>query len=244
MRTDATPFIVGQIRRVSFALHSAERRPPEHPLSTFQTVSRRVLLGNSGHKKSRGLVASALRPLGSRVTGFSLGLGLLGRRDMAKLLHHAQSVKVSPSLHYLAVGDPLDSNARYLHLLACRGTKDLRLPLVGATGPKAHYNLVPFGHHILYSTGEVGKGFAVGSGELSGPFYASCFSTSRLIADVVGADDLLDCVEVARVVEKFLHLPAHYGPVLFGHRLPSFLPLSPADRRSTTVLCSQAKCST
>src|SRR5215217_5006960 len=39
MRTDATPFIVGQIRRVSFALHSAERRPPEHPLSTFQTVS-------------------------------------------------------------------------------------------------------------------------------------------------------------------------------------------------------------
>src|SRR5829696_7618896 len=55
MRTDATPFIVGQIRRVSFALHSAERRPPEHPLSTFQTVSRGVLLGNSeGYKGRKG----------------------------------------------------------------------------------------------------------------------------------------------------------------------------------------------
>jgi hypothetical protein len=49
MRTDATPFIVGQIRRVSFALHSAERRPPEHPLSTFQTVS----LGSPMNKPTR-----------------------------------------------------------------------------------------------------------------------------------------------------------------------------------------------
>src|SRR5918994_183469 len=46
MRTDATPFVVGQIRRVSPALHGTERRPPSRPPSTFQTVSRRVLLGN------------------------------------------------------------------------------------------------------------------------------------------------------------------------------------------------------
>jgi hypothetical protein len=69
---------------------------------------------------------------------------------------------------------------------------------------------------------------AIGSGELPGPFYASCFSAGRLIADVVGSDDLVCDVEVARVVEEFLHLPAHHGLVLFGHRLPSFLPLSPA----------------
>src|SRR5215207_8133407 len=39
MRTDAAPFVVGQIRRVSPALHGAERRPPSRPPSTFQTVS-------------------------------------------------------------------------------------------------------------------------------------------------------------------------------------------------------------
>src|SRR5215210_1074993 len=39
MRTDATPFVVGQIRRVSPALHEAERRPPSRPPSTYQTVS-------------------------------------------------------------------------------------------------------------------------------------------------------------------------------------------------------------
>src|SRR5829696_2386481 len=53
MRTDATPFIVGQIRRVSFALHSAERRPPEHPLSTFQTVSLETV---------RKVIRATLRP--------------------------------------------------------------------------------------------------------------------------------------------------------------------------------------
>src|SRR5215210_3908320 len=41
MRTDATPFVVGQIRRVSPALHGAQRRPPSRPPSTFQTVSER-----------------------------------------------------------------------------------------------------------------------------------------------------------------------------------------------------------
>jgi hypothetical protein len=43
-------------------------------------------------------------------------------------------------------------------------------------------------------------------------------TASRLIAYVVWGDDFLDGVEVARVVEEFLHLPAHHGFVLFsGH---------------------------
>src|SRR5215218_3100066 len=43
MRADAMPFVVGQIRRVSPALHEAERRPPSRPPSTFQPVSRDCL---------------------------------------------------------------------------------------------------------------------------------------------------------------------------------------------------------
>jgi hypothetical protein len=39
MRTDAAPFVVGQIRGVSPALHGTERRPPSLPLTIFQTVS-------------------------------------------------------------------------------------------------------------------------------------------------------------------------------------------------------------
>src|ERR671921_1929809 len=58
MRADATPFVVGQIRRVSLALHSAERRPFSHPLSTFQTVSRETVwkllrTGQPPHHKPR-----------------------------------------------------------------------------------------------------------------------------------------------------------------------------------------------
>src|SRR5215217_5181079 len=41
MRTDATPFFVREIRRVSPALHGAQRRPPSRAPSTFQTVSLR-----------------------------------------------------------------------------------------------------------------------------------------------------------------------------------------------------------
>ena len=58
---------------------------------------------------------------------------------------------------------------------------------------KQHYDLVPFGHHILYGVLKVGKGLTVSGGELLGPFYASCFAASRLIADVVRVDDLLGC---------------------------------------------------
>src|SRR5918999_3391448 len=47
MWADAMPFIVGQIRRVSPALHGAQRRPPSRSLSTFQTVSGRGILGSS-----------------------------------------------------------------------------------------------------------------------------------------------------------------------------------------------------
>ena len=84
-----------------------------------------------------------------------------------------------------------------------RGAKGLRLTLVGTTSPKADYNLVPFGDHILYSVLEVGKGFAVGSGELLGPFCASYVSGGRLMADVVWVEDLLGGVE-ARITYRFV----------------------------------------
>src|ERR687890_1748994 len=54
MWADATPFGVGQIRRVSFALHSAERRPPSRLMSTFQTVSEK-LFGKSDWVPNRGV---------------------------------------------------------------------------------------------------------------------------------------------------------------------------------------------
>src|SRR5919205_976859 len=144
---------------------------------------------------------------------------------MPKLLHHAQGVEVRPAFHYLAIRDPLYSNARYLHLLACRGPKGLRLALVGTASPKADYNLIPFSYHILYSVLKIGKGVAVGGGELPGPFYASCLSTGRLVADVVRVDNLVYGVKVARMVEEFLHLAADNGLILFGHILFSLLQL-------------------
>src|SRR5918993_5165841 len=39
MRADAKPFLIGQIRGVSLALHSAERRQPSCTPRSFQTVS-------------------------------------------------------------------------------------------------------------------------------------------------------------------------------------------------------------
>src|SRR5215210_3888622 len=151
----------------------------------------------------------------------------------------ARLARVDPKL-LAPVKHRAETSQAHLALIRSRET------LVGATGPKAHYDLVPFGHHILYGAGEVGKGFAIGSGELLGPFYASCFAAGRLIADVVGVDDLLGYVEVARVVKELLHLPAHHGLVLFCRHIlcPPFSPASPAGCGSTVVLWSQEKLST
>src|ERR671914_2319326 len=44
-------------------------------------------------------------------------------RDHPQLLHHPQGVEVSPRFHYLAIGESLDGDARYLHPLARRGPK-------------------------------------------------------------------------------------------------------------------------
>jgi hypothetical protein len=46
MRADTVPFIVGQIRGISLAVHGAKLRPPSRSPSTFQTVS----LGNPVNK--------------------------------------------------------------------------------------------------------------------------------------------------------------------------------------------------
>src|SRR5215204_6153831 len=47
MGADAPPFVVGQIRGISPALHSTERRPPLCSRRSFQTVSRREILRSS-----------------------------------------------------------------------------------------------------------------------------------------------------------------------------------------------------
>ena len=75
----------------------------------------------------------------------------------------------------------------------------------------AHHDLVAFGHHILYRVLKVGEGFAERGGELPGPLYAPHLSGSRLITDVVRGEDLLDDVEVARVVVEFLDLPTQHA---------------------------------
>src|SRR5215208_2812631 len=47
MRADTVPFIVGQIRGISLAVHGAKLRPPSRSPSTFQTVSGRGILRSS-----------------------------------------------------------------------------------------------------------------------------------------------------------------------------------------------------
>src|SRR5215218_2509289 len=64
MRSDATPFVIGQIRRVSLALHSAERRQTSRSLRSFQTVSLERLSGNSERAPLRGLTSLRNRTKG------------------------------------------------------------------------------------------------------------------------------------------------------------------------------------
>ena len=78
MWADATPFVVGQIRRVSPALHGEQRRPPSRRPSTFQTVP----LGtsaNKGMKKGRDVFGPGPRLflLASVVVGARSFLALL-----------------------------------------------------------------------------------------------------------------------------------------------------------------------
>jgi hypothetical protein len=93
---------------------------------------------NKGKKKDRGpagpQIYCAVRCLRS------LAAGLPQFRDHPKLLRHAQGVEVGPGFHYLAFGEPQGGNPRYLHPLACRGTKCLRITLVGTTAPRATCN--------------------------------------------------------------------------------------------------------
>jgi hypothetical protein len=50
MRADTVPFIVGQIRGISLAVHGAKLRPPSRSPSTFQTVSRRISMKMSSRR--------------------------------------------------------------------------------------------------------------------------------------------------------------------------------------------------
>src|SRR5215207_989534 len=62
MRADTAPFIVGQIRGISLAVHGAKLRPPSRSPSTFQTVSLRgwVNKRSEGHLTRGGCRAKGL----------------------------------------------------------------------------------------------------------------------------------------------------------------------------------------
>jgi hypothetical protein len=79
MRADATPFLIGQIRRVSLALHSAERRQTSCSSRSFQTVSRETVWKVPGRVGSR---ASWWRDAPKRVP-FRPVCGLGGPRNEA-----------------------------------------------------------------------------------------------------------------------------------------------------------------
>ncbi len=87
---------------------------------------------------------------------------------MPELLHHTHRVIVVPALHHLALGEPLDRDARHLHPVTRGGTQPLRLTLMRAASPPAGHHLVPFGYLVFYGAGEVGEGAAHASGELPG----------------------------------------------------------------------------
>src|SRR4051812_2233040 len=124
--------------------------------------------------------------------GFSLGLGLLWGGDVPELLHHTHRVIVVPALHYLALGDPLDRDTRYLHPVTCGGTHLLSLTLVGATSPPAANHLVSFCYLVFYGAGEVRKSTAEASSELPGALYTIyVFWHGGVVADKVGGIDLL-----------------------------------------------------
>src|SRR5215208_6960377 len=55
MRADTVPFIVGQIRGISLAVHGAKLRPPSRSPSTFQTVSLRTRV-HKGKKGKGGII--------------------------------------------------------------------------------------------------------------------------------------------------------------------------------------------
>jgi hypothetical protein len=63
VRADTTPFVVGQIRGVSSALHGAQRRPTSRPPSTFQTVSSRTQVNKGKERKGRSEMPQPFRHL-------------------------------------------------------------------------------------------------------------------------------------------------------------------------------------
>src|SRR5215212_7593323 len=101
---------------------------------------------------------------------------------------------------------------------------------MGAASPPAAYDLVPFGHLLLYGALEVGEGLAVASGEVLGALHAPRLPAGRLVADEVGGVDLLGCVEVSPLVVHLLKFPACHGLVLFRHRATPFASLGVCSR--------------
>src|SRR5215207_9845997 len=76
MRADTAPFIVGQIRGISLAVHGAKLRPPSRSPSTFQTVSRSRILRSwtSVLRSSRSSDARFwIRPRNTPAQGYRAG---------------------------------------------------------------------------------------------------------------------------------------------------------------------------
>ena len=112
------------------------------------------------------------------------------------LPQQAQGIEVRPFFDDLAVGKPIDCDARYLDAVARGRTEVLGLALVGPAATETGHHLLTFGHLVLYGGLEVGERLAIGGGELPGGFYAPCFSSGGLVEDVVGVVKLPGRIEI------------------------------------------------
>src|SRR5215204_2194697 len=100
MRADTAPFIVGQIRGISLAVHGAKLRPPSRSPSTFQTVSRRGILRSSQARSSKKFASTIGTAV--RATPHTLGRESQVRTDYARDKRMAAPSSRSTTVHHSA----------------------------------------------------------------------------------------------------------------------------------------------
>jgi hypothetical protein len=125
------------------------------------------------------------------------------RGHSADLLHHAQSIVVSPRLRYLASREAVYSYPRYLDtVLAWRNAHEL--PLVGASSGPASDHPITFCYLVLDRDLGVGEDAVVEVHDVPIPFGARReIGEGRVVVDAVLCGDLVCDVDVLRVEEFF-----------------------------------------